>query len=461
KSLAIFRRQSHRLCFSNQISINGFSYRHLYQVRSFHLHRQTPNSPNVPPTSQSSKLHAARRRFPNSPPIDALKSMGIVCTSCRCIGTKADGDDAAETSDLFFPLRTLQIATNFFSDLNQLGHGGFGPVFKGLMPNGQEIAVKKLSLNSRQGVREFTNEVKLLLRIQHKNLVTLLGCCVEGPEKMLVYEYLPNKSLDYFLFDKQKSSSLEWTTRFRIVTGVARGILYLHEEAPMRILHRDIKASNILLDEALNAKISDFGLARLFPEDDTHVNTFKISGTHGYMAPEYAMHGYLSVKTDVFSYGILVLEIVSGRNNLDPRLGQDHADILNSAWILYQAEKAMELLDSSLASYNRDEVEMCIQLGLLCCQQTVADRPDMNSVNLMLSSDSFSLPPPGKPGMQGRAVGRWTSTGEGGTSSALTTTNPTTTTKSGFTKGSCGGGISSVEDYSRNSMSVSSMDEGR
>ncbi|CAN1856555.1 Cysteine-rich receptor-like protein kinase 43 [Linum perenne] len=303
------------------------------------------------------------------------------------------------------------------------------------MPNGQEIAVKQLSMNSRQGVREFTNEVKLLLRIQHKNLVTLLGCCVEGPEKMLVYEYLPNRSLDYFLFGKPQN----WTTRFRIVTGVARGILYLHEEAPMRILHRDIKASNILLDEGMNAKISDFGLARLFPEDDTHVNTFRISGTHsGYMAPEYAMHGYLSVKTDVFSYGILVLEIASGRKNLDRR-----------------AEKTLELLDSTLPTYNRDEVEMCIQLGLLCCQQTVADRPDMNSVNLMLSSDSFSLPVPGKPGMQGRAAGGWTSTGTGtgGTSSALTTTNPNTTnTKSG---------ISSVEDYSRNSMSVSSIDEGR
>ncbi|CAN1856553.1 Cysteine-rich receptor-like protein kinase 10 [Linum perenne] len=394
---------------------------------------QTPNSSLLPPKStHQSTSHplAAGRQFSQCP-----ESMGIVCTVFRCIGgklsshsrrAKADGDDAEISNDLFFPLRTLQIATNFFSDLNQLGHGGFGPVFKGLMPNGQEIAVKQLSMNSRQGVREFTNEVKLLLRIQHKNLVTLLGCCVEGPEKMLVYEYLPNRSLDYFLF-----------------------------EAPMRILHRDIKASNILLDEGMNAKISDFGLARLFPEDDTHVNTFRISGTHGYMAPEYAMHGYLSVKTDVFSYGILVLEIASGRKNLDRRLGEDRADLLSSAWTLYQAEKTLELLDSTLPTYNRDEVEMCIQLGLLCCQQTVADRPDMNSVNLMLSSDSFSLPVPGKPGMQGRAAGGWTSTGTGtgGTSSALTTTNPNTTnTKSG---------ISSVEDYSRNSMSVSSIDEGR
>ncbi|XP_040996457.1 G-type lectin S-receptor-like serine/threonine-protein kinase At1g11300 isoform X2 [Juglans microcarpa x Juglans regia] len=196
----------------------------------------------------------------------------------RTAGEDAADDDAvADSWDLFFEFRVLQIATNAFSELNKLGHGGFGPVYKGLMPSGQQIAVKKLSVDSRQGLREFTNEVKLLLKTQHKNLVTLLGCCAEGPEKMLVYEYLPNKTLDYFLFDKSKSASRDWTTRFRIATGVARGLLYLHEEAPERIIHRDIKASNILLDENLNPKISDFGLARLFPGEDTHVNTFRIS----------------------------------------------------------------------------------------------------------------------------------------------------------------------------------------
>uniref|UniRef100_A0A6N2KJY9 non-specific serine/threonine protein kinase n=1 Tax=Salix viminalis TaxID=40686 RepID=A0A6N2KJY9_SALVM len=197
--------------------------------------------------------------------------MGLFSNFCACLETKlrirghnaAEGalDEVFETNDLFFELRTLELATNFFSELNQLGHGGFGPVYKGLLPNGQEVAVKKLSLTSKQGTKEFTNEVKLLLKIQHKNLVCLLGCCAQGPEKMLVYEYLPNKSLDYFLFDKVKSKCLDWTTRFQIVTGVARGLLYLHEEAPERIIHRDIKASNILLDENLSPKISDFGLA--------------------------------------------------------------------------------------------------------------------------------------------------------------------------------------------------------
>ncbi|CAI8594886.1 unnamed protein product [Vicia faba] len=358
-----------------------------------------------------------------------------------------DTIDAGDSSNLLFDLHTLQLATNFFSELNQLGRGGFGPVFKGLMPNGEQVAIKKLSLESRQGVREFTNEVRLLLRIQHKNLVTLLGCCAEGPEKMLVYEYLPNKSLDHFLFDEKRS--LDWTTRFQIVTGITRGLLYLHEEAPERIIHRDIKASNILLDEKLNPKISDFGLARLFPGEDTHVQTFRISGTHGYMAPEYALRGYLSVKTDVFSYGVLVLEIVSGRKNHDVKLGSEKADLLSYAWKLYQGGKSMDLIDQSIGKYNGDEAAMCIQLGLLCCQASVVERPDMNSVHLMLSSDSFTLPRPSKPGIQGR-VGKWTTTN----SSALTNTNASSTTR-------VSGGSSFVEDYSRNSISTSSFDEGR
>ncbi|KAL8474825.1 hypothetical protein ACS0TY_031306 [Phlomoides rotata] len=392
--------------------------------------------------------------------------MVIFSDICGCLrrrlrptDSQASDDGVQDSSDLFFKLEVLQIATNFFSELNKLGHGGFGPVYKGLMSNGQEVAVKKLSLTSRQGLKEFTNEVRLLLRLQHKNLVMLLGCCVEGPEKMLVYEYLHNRSLDYFLFDKKQSPLLNWTRRFQVIKGVARGLIYLHEEAPERTIHRDIKCSNILLDDQLSPKISDFGLARLFPGDETHLNTFKISGTHGYMAPEYAIHGYLSVKTDVFSFGILVLEIISGRKNHDKLLGAEKYDLLNYAWRLFQAGNSVELVDASVDKFSPEEAAICIQLGLLCCQASVAERPDMNSVNLMLSSDSFSLPTPGKPGIHGR-VGQWTTTMS--TSAAFTNNTHGSTTQTGATTmHSTGSGTTFMEDYSRNSISYSSIDEGR
>ncbi|KAL8239485.1 hypothetical protein R6Q59_016052 [Mikania micrantha] len=371
----------------------------------------------------------------------------------RSAGDDADvsGDDADQPSGLFFDLQTLQAATNFFSESNKLGHGGFGPVYKGLLGNGEQVAIKKLSVTSRQGTREFTNEVKLLLQIQHRNLVMLFGCCVQGPEKMLVYEYLPNKSLDYILFDKRRSSILHWKQRFQIIVGVIRGLLYLHEEAPVRIIHRDIKASNILLDDKLNPKISDFGLARLFPGDDTHLNTFRISGTHGYMAPEYAMHGYLSVKADVFSFGILVLEIVSGRKVSQRELGAEKSDILTYAWNLFQSGKQLELVDETLITCNSSEALMCIQLALLCCQAVVADRPDMNTIHLMMLNDSFTLPMPGKPGLQGRG-GRWTTS----------STSPSTTkASSNFTVDTEPSTATSIQEFSRNSISCSSINEGR
>ncbi|XP_068643365.1 cysteine-rich receptor-like protein kinase 10 [Aristolochia californica] len=397
--------------------------------------------------------------------------MGLADRLCCCLEKKGSkwrrkgaGDDEEEKDqgdswDLIFELETLEIATDNFSEENLLGHGGFGPVYKGRLANGQEIAVKKLSVDSRQGHEEFMNEVKFLVRVQHRNLVTLLGCCAHGREKALIYDYLPNKSLDKFLFDKMKSGSLDWSKRFEIIFGVARGLLYLHEESPLRIIHRDIKASNILLDNQLNPKISDFGMARLFAADDTHVNTFKIAGTHGYMAPEYALHGYLSVKSDVFSYGVLVLEIVSGWKNYDRRLPDESGDLLSYAWKLFEGGKALELVDNSLDTYDESQAAFCVQLGLLCCQANIADRPDMNAVNLMLSSDSFILPKPGKPGLQGRR-GYWSVTRStlGSGTNASSSVNPFSTT-TGASK------ISNMstymEDESRNSISVSFTEDGR
>ncbi|XP_039129810.1 cysteine-rich receptor-like protein kinase 10 isoform X4 [Dioscorea cayenensis subsp. rotundata] len=216
-----------------------------------------------------------------------------------------------------FDLSTLREATNNFSDANMLGEGGFGQVYKGALKDGQEIAVKRLSRTSEQGLLELRNEVVFVAKLQHRNLVRLLGCCLEEKEKLLVYEYLPNRSLDKILFDPLRSQSLEWCLRYKIIEGISRGLFYLHEDSRLKIIHRDLKASNVLLDKDMNPKISDFGLAKHFGANETHKDTGRIAGTHGYMAPEYAIYGRLSPKSDVFSYGVLALEIVTGGKNSD------------------------------------------------------------------------------------------------------------------------------------------------
>ncbi|KAJ6925638.1 G-type lectin S-receptor-like serine/threonine-protein kinase RKS1 isoform X2 [Populus alba x Populus x berolinensis] len=214
-----------------------------------------------------------------------------------------------------FDIEIILAATENFS--NELGYGGFGSVYKGKLGNGQEIAVKRLSKTSGQGMKEFMNEVRLISKLQHRNLVKLFGCCIHEEEKMLIYEYLPNKSLDFFIFDETKRVLLDWRKRFEIVSGIARGVLYLHQDSRLKIIHRDLKASNILLDAAMNPKISDFGMARMFMEDQVQGKTTRVVGTYGYMSPEYAIHGQYSIKSDVFSYGVLILEIISGRKNSD------------------------------------------------------------------------------------------------------------------------------------------------
>ncbi|CAL9775807.1 unnamed protein product [Musa acuminata subsp. burmannicoides] len=203
-------------------------------------------------------------------------------------------------------------ATNNFSDSNKLGQGGFGIVYKGNLPGGKEIAVKRLLRGSRQGLSEFKNEVILIAKLQHRNLVKLLAYCIHGEEKLLVYEYMPNKSLDFFLFDPTQKAKLDWGKRFNIIKGIARALLYLHQDSRLRIIHRDLKTSNILLDAEMNPKISDFGMARIFRGNQDEANTNRVVGTYGYMSPEYAMEGLFSVKSDVYSYGVLLLEIVSG-----------------------------------------------------------------------------------------------------------------------------------------------------
>ncbi|KAL8463503.1 hypothetical protein ACS0TY_034233 [Phlomoides rotata] len=214
-----------------------------------------------------------------------------------------------------FDLSTINKATDNFSINNKLGEGGFGPVYKGVLEDGREIAVKRLSRTSNQGVDEFKNEVVCIAKLQHQNLVKLLGWCFQGDEMMLVYEYMINKSLDVILSDPTKNTLLDWPRRHSIINGIARGLLYLHQDSCLRVIHRDLKVGNILLDADMNPKISDFGLARIFGGNETEANTSRVVGTIGYMSPEYVAEGLFSVKSDVFSFGVLVLEIVSGKKN--------------------------------------------------------------------------------------------------------------------------------------------------
>ncbi|CAN1161172.1 Cysteine-rich receptor-like protein kinase 25 [Linum perenne] len=302
------------------------------------------------------------------------------------------GDSKRSLESLLIELVKLREATKNFSDGNKLGQGGFGPVYKGKMPDGQEIAVKRLSTSSKQGLEELQTEVMFVAKLMHQNLVRLIGFCIEEEEKLLVYEYLPNGSLDKFLFDQKRRLKLTWEMRYNIIVGIARGLLYLHEEHPLKIIHRDMKASNILLDESMTPKISDFGLARLFPGTRSHCFTNRIIGTYGYMAPEYAVRGRYSTKSDVYSFGILVLEIITGRKNSS---FQEARNLQSYAWKHWINGTALKIMDPTLGEeFNKDEVLKCINIGLLSVQEAAEKRPTMSDVILKLGSYAKLCPLP-------------------------------------------------------------------
>ncbi|CAO2152195.1 unnamed protein product [Urochloa humidicola] len=290
-------------------------------------------------------------------------------------------------------------ATDNFSQENKLGEGGFGSVYKGQFPDGVEIAVKRLASHSGQGFVEFKNEVQLIAKLQHSNLVKLLGCCSQGDEKILVYEYLPNKSLDFYIFDETRTTLLDWNKRLYIIEGIAEGLLYMHKHSRLRVIHRDLKPSNILLDSELNPKISDFGLAKIFSSNNNEESTTRrVVGTYGYMAPEYASEGLFSMKSDVFSFGVLLLEILSGKRNSDSNECGDFINVLGYAWQLYEEERWSELIDTSLVPmHNSVEIKRCMNIALLCVQENAADRPTMSDVVAMLSSKTKILAEPKHP----------------------------------------------------------------
>ncbi|KAJ6813110.1 putative receptor-like protein kinase [Iris pallida] len=297
-----------------------------------------------------------------------------------------------------FHYKDLKSATKNFSEENKLGEGGFGDVYKGVLETGKVVAVKKMAIaQTSRAKADFQSEVKLISNVHHRNLVRLLGCSSKGPDLLLVYEYMANRSLDRFLYGEQRGT-LNWKQRFDIIVGMARGLAYLHHEFHVCVIHRDIKSSNILLDDDFQPKVADFGLARLMPSDQSHLST-KFAGTLGYTAPEYAIHGQLSEKVDTYSYGVVVLEIITGRKTNDMRLEPETQYLLEWAWRLYENGDSMKLIDESLnlEECNPEELKRVIQIALLCTQSTVAARPTMSEVVVSLLTRAEPVMHPTRP----------------------------------------------------------------
>ncbi|KAI3690211.1 hypothetical protein L2E82_48187 [Cichorium intybus] len=299
---------------------------------------------------------------------------------------------------LLFSFATIMAATDGFSVENKLGQGGFGPVYKGKLSDGREIAIKRLSRTSRQGLVEFKNELILIAKLQHTNLVRVLGCCIHGEEKMLVYEYMPNKSLDFFLFDDDRKAELDWPKRFTIIEGIAQGLLYLHKYSRMKVIHRDLKANNILLDEKMNPKIADFGMARISEQSETEAVTNRVVGTYGYMSPEYAMRGIFSIKSDVFSFGVLILEIISGKRNSSIVHLDQTLSLIGYAWELWQKGDTLDLKDPTLEkTCDVKQFLRTVHVALLCVQESATERPTTSEMISMLLNESIALPTPNRP----------------------------------------------------------------
>ncbi|XP_031109691.1 cysteine-rich receptor-like protein kinase 2 [Ipomoea triloba] len=287
--------------------------------------------------------------------------------------------------------KDLKAATNNFSEENILGKGGFGDVYKGTLQSGDVVAVKKLITISSRSKANFETEISLITNANHPNLIRLLGYSGNGKVLILVYEYMANASLDKYIYG-EKRGMLNWKQRVDIIFGTARGLAYLHEQFDVCIIHRDIKSSNILLDDEFQPKIADFGLARLLPENKTHLTT-KFAGTLGYTAPEYAIHGHLSEKVDIYSFGIVILEIISGRRSSDLKVEPVTEYLLELAWKLYENDEHLGLVDNNLDpnEYEAEEVKRMLEIALVCTQSPSKIRPSMSEVVVMLSSTDASI----------------------------------------------------------------------
>ncbi|GAB4831002.1 hypothetical protein Ancab_005014 [Ancistrocladus abbreviatus] len=369
---------------------------------------QSPPPPLPSTNNTDARGHSSNTsKFAIIVAVPSIMSLVVVTLFCcylrirrrrRKRAEKVQTEDEIRTAEsLQFDFGTIRAATDDFCEANKLGRGGFGAVYKGRLPDGQQIAVKRLTRNSGQGENEFKNEVGLLAKLQHRNLVRLLGFCLTEEERLLIYEFVPKGSLDYCIFDIVKREQFDWDKRYKIIGGVARGLLYLHEDSRLRIIHRDLKASNILLDEGMNPKISDFGMARLFTPDQTHGDTSRIVGTYGYMPPEYVLHGHYSLKSDVFSFGVLTLEIITGQKISGFCKEQNGESLLGFAWRNWLEGTALNLVDPAMPRVCTTEVLRCINIALLCVQENAAHRPIMSAVVLMLCSSSITMQVPSRP----------------------------------------------------------------
>ncbi|XP_073102068.1 probable receptor-like protein kinase At1g11050 [Elaeis guineensis] len=314
------------------------------------------------------------------------------------------------TGSISYDIKELEKATGYFSQRNFIGRGGFGVVYKGTLADGSLVAIKKvLEPDLESGDEEFRNEVDIISHLRHRNLVPLRGCCItddydvieEGKQRYLVYDYMPNGSLADHIFTSSSSSSmngngysgrnkppLSWPQRKNIILDVAKGLAYLHYGVKPAIYHRDIKATNILLDGEMRARVADFGLARQSREGQSHLTT-RVAGTHGYLAPEYALYGQLTEKSDVYSFGVLVLEIMSGRNALDTSAESNLVLITDWAWTLVKSGRAEEVLDAALVSEGNPKgiMERFVLVGILCAHVMVALRPTISEALRMLEGD--------------------------------------------------------------------------
>ncbi|KAK1426375.1 hypothetical protein QVD17_15046 [Tagetes erecta] len=314
-------------------------------------------------------------------------------TTSKCNSSQGPCDQLKDP--VKYRYNDLKKATNNFNIDYKLGEGGFGDVYKGMIKNGKVVAVKKLMMEYN-GVKEaFESEVRVISNVHHRNLIRLLGVCSDGPELLLVLDYMENGSLVTFLYGERKGT-LNWKQRTDVICGIAKGLAYLHEQYHVTIIHRDIKPSNILLDHEFQPKIADFGLARLLPEDKTHIST-RLAGTFGYTAPEYAIHGQLSEKADTYSFGMVVLEILSGKKCSDV-LDESQPDqyLLEYAWKLYENQMPLKLVDETLdpSEYTEHDVKKFIEIALMCTHSTASERPTMSEVLLLVNEGLRMQKPP-------------------------------------------------------------------